>query len=455
MTTQGISIVTAKISDQAAARGSKSGDAGFDSFMTERASKVSASQKKDSRSEKQDHSLDTGIGNRAENSVSLKKEPAVQTKNPEMKNPMVRPQNTVEETVDPEAVAYQMAAMFKEVLGMDINILQDMMQQTGMDLRELMGSLGDENGSMALQNLVMDFHGITDKAAFLTNDKLVEELSVLNQKFAQIVSEALGVSVEELGDMDPSVLTTLADQVDDALSLMAYPETMEDAGDGQEQMPEMMAENQKPGFEVIVEEAKSGNSDAQTGTFAGRHKEEPVMQNDNTAANLFTERLAEAYESSAGKETPSAGQLMTHIVDQVVEQVKIRVMPETTSMELMLHPESLGRVNIQVSAAAGVAKATLIVENLMAKEALESQLMTLKETFAEQGLKVDAVEVTVSEFGLNQENRQTQQDQQNGSTKRRRFRTDDGIKDDMAEETGTEGVRAERRDSNSVVDYTA
>lgn len=455
MTTQGISIVTSKVSDQVAARGSKSGDAGFDSFMTERASKVSASQQRDNKADKSDQSLDTRTESRAENAVSLQKESAVQTKNPEAKSPAVRPQNTVEETIEPENVAYQMAAMFQEVLGMDINILQDMMQQTGMNLRELIGSFGEGNESMALQDLVMNIHGITDKAAFLTNDKLVEELSALNQKFAQILSEALGVSVEELGDLDPSVLTTLADQVDDALQLMAFSETMEDTGNGQEQMPGMMAENQNPGFEVIVEEAKSGNSNAQTGNFAGRHREEPMMQNDNAAANLFTERLAEAYESSAGKETPSAGQLMTHIVDQVVEQVKIRVMPETTSMELMLHPESLGRVNIQVSAAAGAAKATLIVENLMAKEALESQLMTLKETFAEQGLKVDAVEVTVSEFGLNQENRQTQQDQQNGSTKRRRFRSDDGMEDDMAEETGTESVRAERRDSNSVVDYIA
>lgn len=454
MTTQGISMVTTKIKDQAAARGTKTGDEGFDSFMADRVSKSAASQQKDSRTDKTDYSLDTRTADRAENSVSLKKESAMQTKNPEVKNPVVRPQNTVEETVEPEAVAYQMVAMFQEVFGMDINMLQDMMQQTGMTLKEVIGSFGNENETMALQNLVMNFHGITDKAAFLTNDKLVEELSALNEQFARILSEALEIPVEELGNIDLSVLTSLAEQVDDALTLMVSPETLENVGEAEEQLSGMMAENPEQGFEVIVEESQSGSSNAQTETFAERHREEPVIQNDNAAANLFTERLAEAYEASAGEETPSAGQLMRHIVDQVVEQVKVRVMPETTSMELMLHPESLGRVNIQVSAAAGVAKATLIVENLMAKEALESQLMTLKETFAEQGLKVDAVEVTVSEFGLNQENHQAQQEQQNGA-KRRRFRSDDSMEDDMAEETGTERVNAERRDVNSVVDYTA
>ena len=456
MTTQGISMVTAKISDQVAVRGSKTGDTGFDSFMTERVSESATSQQRDSKSAKNDNSLDTGTADRSDNSVSLKKESSVQTKNPGTKSEVTTPQNTTQNEVDPEVVASQMIVMFKEVFGVDLAALQDIMQQAGMTLQEVIGSFGDENETMALQNLVMEVHGITDKAAFLTNDKLVEELSALKERFTQIMSEALNVPVEELGDIDSSVFASLAEQVDDAFDLMAYPQMMENAEDGQEPLPEMMVENPDQGFEVIVEESKSDSSDGQTEYFAQRqHREEPVLQNDNTAAGLFTERLAEAYETTAGEETPSAGQLMTHIVDQVVEQVKIRVMPETTSMELMLHPESLGRVNIQVSAAAGVAKATMIVENLMAKEALESQLMTLKETFAEQGLKVDAVEVTVSEFGLNQENRQAQQDQQNGGTKRRRFRPDGSIEGDMTEEAGAESISAERRDVNSVVDYTA
>jgi len=317
---------------------------------------------------------------------------------------------------------------------------------------EVLGSFSNENAAQAFQNLVMEMHGITDKAAFLTNDKLVQELSALNERFVQILSEALKIPVEKMADADPSILASLAEKVDDALQLMVQPELTEDAGNGQEQMPGMMAENPEQGFEVIIEEPQTSNGNAQTETFAKR--QEPAVQNENAAANLFTERLTEAFESSAVEDKPSAGQLMTRIVEQVVEQVKIRVMPETTSMELMLHPESLGRVNIQVSAAAGVAKATLIVENLMAKEALESQLITLKETFAEQGLKVEAVEVTVSEFGLNQENHQAQQEQQNGA-KRRRFRSGDSMDDGVSEGTETESTAAERRDINSVVDYTA
>ncbi len=452
MTTQGISLAAAKLSEKTAARGSKAGETGFDSIMTDRASKTAP--QKDSRQDRPDKAADTVTADRSENAVPVKKESAVQTKNPQVKDSAVRPQDPIEDSVDPEAAACQMAAMFYEVFGVDIETLLDTMKQTGRSMMEVLGSFSNENAAQAFQNLVMEMHGITDKAAFLTNDKLVQELSALNERFVQILSEALKIPVEKLADADPSILASLAEKVDDALQLMVQPELTEDAGNGQEQMPGMMAENPEQGFEVIIEEPQTSNGNAQTETFAKRQGPEPAVQNENAAANLFTERLTEAFESSAVEDKPSAGQLMTRIVEQVVEQVKIRVMPETTSMELMLHPESLGRVNIQVSAAAGVAKATLIVENLMAKEALESQLITLKETFAEQGLKVEAVEVTVSEFGLNQENHQAQQEQQNGA-KRRRFRSGDSMDDGVSEGTETESTAAERRDINSVVDYTA
>ncbi|MFR1255038.1 MAG: hypothetical protein ACLSCU_02140 [Eubacterium sp.] len=52
----------------------------------------------------------------------------------------------------------------------------------------------------------------------------------------------------------------------------------------------------------------------------------------------------------------------------------------------------------------------------MAKQALESQMLTLKQNFQEQGLKVDAVEVTVSNFNLESEG---QQMAENGQSEQR------------------------------------
>lgn len=143
---------------------------------------------------------------------------------------------------------------------------------------------------------------------------------------------------------------------------------------------------------------------------------------------------------------------MNQIVEQVVRQVRIRVMPETTSMELRLNPASLGRVNITVAASAGIATATMVVENQMAKEALESQMIHLKEAFNEQGLKVDEVEVTVAEFGLKKDGEGQEQtgSKQSGN---RKFRPNESFSDEEKNEDLT--TASERRDVNSMVDYTA
>lgn len=64
-------------------------------------------------------------------------------------------------------------------------------------------------------------------------------------------------------------------------------------------------------------------------------------------------------------------------------------------MEMMLNPENLGKVNLNVSVKEGVVTATLTAQDELVKSAIENQLLTLKESLNNQGLKVEAVEVTV------------------------------------------------------------
>ena len=111
--------------------------------------------------------------------------------------------------------------------------------------------------------------------------------------------------------------------------------------------------------------------------------------------NAFVERLSQSFEEVAQEEVIAPREMMSNIVDQVVNHIRIRVLPQTTSMELQLNPESLGRVNLNVTSNNGLATATLTVQNEVAKEALESQLTVLRENLESHGLKVDSVEVNV------------------------------------------------------------
>ena len=69
---------------------------------------------------------------------------------------------------------------------------------------------------------------------------------------------------------------------------------------------------------------------------------------------------------------------------------------------------------------AGKLTASLKVENQTAKEALESSLQELKQSFKEQGLKVEEVEVTLSNYSdeYNQNQEKAREESQKSSKKK-------------------------------------
>ena len=75
------------------------------------------------------------------------------------------------------------------------------------------------------------------------------------------------------------------------------------------------------------------------------------------------------------------------IMSQVTQSIRVNYTADTTSMEMQLHPASLGTVNMHVALNNGMVTAHILVENEAVKSALESQLLTLQQTFDEQGIK--------------------------------------------------------------------
>ena len=86
------------------------------------------------------------------------------------------------------------------------------------------------------------------------------------------------------------------------------------------------------------------------------------------------------------------------IVMRVVDAIKVNLSPDKTSIELSLSPQSLGKISLYITSKDGNLTARIATENEVTKQALESQLEMLKETIAEQGIKVEAIEVSVSGF---------------------------------------------------------
>lgn len=152
------------------------------------------------------------------------------------------------------------------------------------------------------------------------------------------------------------------------------------------------------------------------------------------------------------------------ILSQITESIKVNYSADTTSMEMQLHPASLGTVNMHISSTNGIVTAHIVVENEAVKAALESQLITLQETFDASGQKVEAIEVSIANYDLNRGmNSETGNNSKGNSDEafrrspiRRRINLNDLNGDDFEDMTEEEMIAADMmaRSGNSV-DYMA
>ena len=127
---------------------------------------------------------------------------------------------------------------------------------------------------------------------------------------------------------------------------------------------------------------------------------------------------------------------------------------------MQLHPESLGSLHIQITSKGGEVTAQFRVQDETVKAAIESQVAELKETLKNQGIKVEAVEVTVESHAFESNLWQGQGREENASYQgerkgHRRINLNEleGLEELTEEE---DKLAAEMMEANgNTVDYTA
>lgn len=150
------------------------------------------------------------------------------------------------------------------------------------------------------------------------------------------------------------------------------------------------------------------------------------------------------------------------IISQIVESFGLNQGIDETSIQMQLNPENLGKLFINVTTKEGAVSASIVATNEVVKEALETQIIALKENLNQAGVKVDAVEVTVAshEFERNLEQNNTKDEQQamyQEKNSNRRKNIDSSILDNQVgimteEETLVAKMMLENGNS---IDYTA
>lgn len=152
--------------------------------------------------------------------------------------------------------------------------------------------------------------------------------------------------------------------------------------------------------------------------------------------------------------------IIRQIIRQIVDSMSISNTTEESAINLQLTPESLGRMYINVSQKNSEISARIAVSNEAVKEALQTQMVNLKEALNNSGIRVNEVEITVAshEFERNLEQGAANDSRQQESTNSYNGSnsSDSGIDSDMMQDRVEERLVTQiMRDNGNSVDFTA
>lgn len=319
----------------------------------------------------------------------------------------------------------------------DIKVAMELLGLTALDLLS----------TAKVAELIEQLTG-TDALTLITNEDMMQSfnniINVVDEANADIAG-MLGVKTEEVGivlgqnDIAPVVNsedTAKQDNVKEADAKNAD-DNINQTVDNQESLSEVLAKKITTESEGKAKNNMSESNEANNKVTYADVADNMISNITDTFADIITEDISTVKEAD--------------IVNQVIDSVKLMASRELTSMEVMLNPEHLGSVHITVTARNGIVSAQIAAQNEQVKTALENQMVTLREQFESQGLKVDAVEITVMahSFEAGQNFGQSESERKQGESKVHR-KLDLSSFDDELEEDLESTAPAPKAEGSSV-----
>lgn len=268
-------------------------------------------------------------------------------------------------------------------------------------VREAMDALGMTDVSLLdaknLKSLMVELTEGADDMSLLTDgdfyQSVMEALGTL-EDIAGEVQEETGMSQEEFDAAVMEAQKRLAAEVPEEVQEVSVQDLQEGENTDSEAVKLSM---QKPELTENARTETVAQKDAPKQEDTGKNSESPFMGNSYQAQNV--EQQAQALKAAEAEKAFSMTDTQ-EIMDQILDYMKVSVKPELTSLEMQLHPESLGTLHIQISNKEGAVTAQFIAQNESVRAVLESQMMELRENLEQQGVKVEAVEVTIAQYSL-------------------------------------------------------
>lgn len=344
-----------------------------------------------------------------------------------------------------EEFADEVQKAIEEVFGVSKEQMEEAMSELGLTFVDLMNptnlanlvmKLTDEKDSLGLL-MNADFQELMQNVEVLTEnllqklgipaDKAEELMNQLQQEMPADLEETVQTvqkeQTVESTEQSITAVQTEENETADVPKIEVVQKDVESTDSVEEEMAVPKEEVQKEiqsgqnqSSDDLSEEADNQTADEQDSIFRQNSgvKEERGTFEDGMVQTVQTAKVADVTVSNVAGSVQNTTVNVTDIIQQVSEFTKIMYQENVTSMEMQLNPENLGKIYVQVSSKEGVITAQLAAQNEAVKEVLESQVAVLKENMNQQGLKVEAVEVTIAshEFERNLEENQQNQGQE-------------------------------------------
>ena len=344
-----------------------------------------------------------------------------------------------------EEIAAEVKEKIKETFDVTDEQFEEAMAMLGLGMLDLLQP-------DSLKQLVAAVNGQNDMLSILLNEDLssgLQDLLGFLGEQMKVLSDSLNISDEQLKGIVEAALNS-QDESKKNVNMVDVPEEAEGNLKNTETVTNVIEEKL-----TLVNEQSKNNS----GSMSKEHQSS--MNKAGTQELQTASNLAQEISNSFSKVLVSGDEAINaaDIVKQVIDSVKISQTQQLQNIEVALNPENLGKITVNVTARDGIVTARLVAENEQVKQALESQMVTLKEKFENQGIKVDAVEITVQSHSFEaNENLKGNDSQEENAGKKSPGRLKLDSLDDLEEsELSDEEVRARDSIKNGVssVEYSA
>ncbi len=362
-----------------------------------------------------------------------------------------------------EELAGQLITQVANQLGLSVEEVESLMQE--MDMTQ-MDILDAEN----LTQLLVSASGEKDVLSLVTNEELYATMKELNgmledglQEIASLIDESgedfkawMSSKLQEQDKVPTAGLEFTEGKDLEIFEAVEIPDEPQTKNETQGIKEEASTKESLVDVETVQVESSQGKQSSQSKAGSESKNEGGNNFFQQNFLNQIQNENVQGAESTAYF-SPETREIM----NQIMDFMKVQVDGELSQLEMQLHPESLGSLNIQLTSKEGVVTAQFTAQNDAVKAAIESQMIQLKETFEQQGVKVEAIEVMVEshafERNLDQGSGQSSQSQQNRvpKPKMRRLNLEelDLLTEDMSQE---EQMAAEIMEQNgNTVDYMA